>query len=70
MKHRLDFTSPSKGTANLDWSKCFICQEVTKECLINPCGDGTLLKREKIEESYNSLGARIREYEQVIFLGQ
>ena len=51
MKHRLDFTSPSKETANLDWSKCFICQEVTKESLINPCGDGTLLKREKSKKA-------------------
>ena len=65
MKRRLDFASPAKEALIVDWSKCFICQECTKEQLVNPCGNGSLLSREKIQESYNSLAARITEYQEV-----
>ena len=63
MKRREQFSSPErevqpKKAPDVDWSKCFICQEDSADILRCPLNS----KSCNVQESYTSLVQRIRKY--------
>ena len=50
--------SPAKKAPDIDWNKCFICQEDSAENLHCPLNS----KSGNVQESYASLAERIRKF--------